>query len=148
MFGDRYYLELQRLGSRMRSTICRRAVALAARRGVPVVATNDVRFLTADDFESHEARVCIHDGTLLADATRTRRYTAQQYLRTVAEMSALFADIPEALANTVQIARRCSLQLALDQPRLPHFPVPDGTAVESTHSARRVSARGFAERGL
>ncbi len=127
LFGDRYYIELQRLGRPEERAYLPAALKLAARHGVPVVATNDVRFLHADDFESHEARVCIRDGTLLADAQRTRRYTPQQYLRSAAEMSALFADLPEALANTVQIARRCSLQLTLDQPRLPDYPVPPGS---------------------
>jgi DNA polymerase-3 subunit alpha len=127
LFDDRFYIELQRLGRPEEHVYLPAALKLAARRGVPVVATNDVRFLKADAFESHEARVCIHDGTLLADAARTRRYMPQQYLRSVAEMKALFADLPEALANTVQIARRCSLQLALDQPRLPDYPVPAGS---------------------
>ncbi len=127
LFDDRFYIELQRLGRPEERAYLPAALKLAARRGVPVVATNDVRFLDPEDFESHEARVCIHDGTLLADAARTRRYTPQQYLRSVADMNALFADLPEALANTVQIARRCSLQLALDQPRLPDYPVPAGS---------------------
>ncbi len=109
----RFYLELQRLGRPGEEGYIAAAVALAARRSVPVVATNDVRFLTPAQFESHEARVCIHDGALLADAGRVRRYTRQQYLRTPQEMAALFADIPEALANTVEIARRCSLVLKL-----------------------------------
>ena len=124
LFDDRFYIELQRLGKPEERAYLAAALKLAAQRGVPVVATNDVRFLKADDFESHEARVCIRDGTLLADAQRTRRYTPQQYLRSAGEMCALFADLPEALANTVQIARRCSLQLTLDQPRLPDYPVP------------------------
>ncbi|HEY4975357.1 MAG TPA: PHP domain-containing protein, partial [Steroidobacteraceae bacterium] len=127
LFDDRFYIELQRLGRPEERVYLPAALKLAARRGVPVVATNDVRFLQPDDFESHEARVCIHDGTLLADAARTRRYMPQQYLRSAAEMRALFADLPEALANTVQIARRCSLQLTLDQPRLPDYPVPAGS---------------------
>jgi len=127
LFGDRFYIELQRLGKPDERAYLAAALRLAARHGVPAVATNDVRFLKADDFESHEARVCIRDGTLLADAKRTRRYTPQQYLRSPAEMCALFADLPEALANTVQIARRCSLQLTLDQPRLPDYPVPEGS---------------------
>jgi DNA polymerase III subunit alpha len=126
LFGDRFYIELQRLGRPEERSYLPAALKLAARAGVPVVATNDVRFLRADDFESHEARVCIHDGALLADPGRPRRFTRQQYLRGVSEMSALFADLPEALANTVHIARRCSLQLTLDQPRLPDFPVPAG----------------------
>jgi DNA polymerase-3 subunit alpha len=127
LFDDRFYIELQRLGRPEERSYLPAALKLAAHRGIAVVATNDVRFLRADDFEAHEARVCIHDGTLLADPARPRRYTPQQYLRSGAEMAALFADIPEALANTVQIARRCSLRLTLDQPRLPDYPVPAGS---------------------
>ena len=120
------------------------AVALAGRRQVPVVATNDVRFLKPEEFESHEARVCIHDGALLADPGRVRRYSRQQYLRTSQEMAALFADIPEALSNSVEIARRCSLTLKLGQARLPQYPVPAGLTTEQflrTEAAAGLSAR-------
>ncbi|HLY52304.1 MAG TPA: DNA polymerase III subunit alpha, partial [Steroidobacteraceae bacterium] len=130
LFPGRYYLELQRLGRQFEEGYIAAAVALAGRHQLPVVATNDVRFLKAEEFESHEARVCIHDGTLLADAARVRRYSRQQYLRTPAEMSALFADLPEALANSVQIARRCSLTLNLGEARLPQYPVPAGISTE------------------
>jgi len=140
----RFYLELQRLGRPGEEGYIAAAVALAARRSVPVVATNDVRFLTPAQFESHEARVCIHDGALLADAGRVRRYTRQQYLRTPQEMAALFADIPEALANTVEIARRCSLVLKLGEVRLPQYPVPAGVSTEDF--LRAEAARGLAAR--
>ncbi|HEY3731243.1 MAG TPA: DNA polymerase III subunit alpha [Steroidobacteraceae bacterium] len=126
LFGDRYYLELQRLGRPEERHYLSAALKLAACRALPVVATNDVRFLRADQFEAHEARVCIHEGSQLADAARVRRYSPRQYLCSVAEMRALFADLPEALTNTVEIARRCSLQLTLGQPRLPDYPVPAG----------------------
>src|SRR5579863_1550649 len=144
LFPNRFYLELQRLGRPFEETYIAGAVALAARRGVPVVATNDVRFLKADEFESHEARVCIHDGTLLADAGRLRRYSRQQYLRTPQEMAALFADIPEALANSVEIARRCSLVLHLGEARLPQYPVPAGLTTEQF--LRAQAERGLSER--
>ena len=125
LFGnDRFYVELQRVGRKGEEPYIASAVSLASKRGVPVVATNDVRFLKPDDFESHEARVCIHDGTLLADKGRARRYTQQQFLRTPEEMAELFADVPEALANSVEIARRCSLVLKLGESRLPEYPVP------------------------
>jgi DNA polymerase-3 subunit alpha len=130
LLPERYYMELQRLGRADEESYIAAAVNLAGRRGVPVVATNDVRFLKQSDFESHEARVCIHDGTLLADNSRVRRYTPQQYLRTPEEMSRLFADIPEALANSVEIARRASLTLKLGQVRLPPYPVPGGMSTE------------------
>ena len=114
---------------------------------MPVVATNDVRFLKADDFESHEARVCIHEGALLADAGARRRYTRQQYLRSPQEMAALFADVPEALANSVEIARRCSLVLKLGEARLPQYPGAGGRhAPRSSCELRRAwaAARGCA----
>ncbi|MGC1728312.1 MAG: DNA polymerase III subunit alpha, partial [Steroidobacteraceae bacterium] len=130
VFPERFYLELQRLGRPFEEAYIAGAVRLAARRAVPVVATNEVRFLRAAQFESHEARVCIHDGALLADPARVRRYSRQQYLRSAAEMAALFADVPEALANSVEIARRCSLQLNLGEVRLPQYPVPAGVSIE------------------
>jgi DNA polymerase-3 subunit alpha len=144
LLPGRYYLEVQRVGRQFEETYIAGAVALAARHGLPVVATNDVRFLRADEFESHEARVCIHDGALLADPARVRRYTRQQYLRSPAEMSALFADVPEALANSVEIARRCSLQLTLGEARLPQYPVPAGVGTEEFLGAE--AARGLARR--
>ncbi|MBX5463159.1 MAG: DNA polymerase III subunit alpha, partial [Steroidobacteraceae bacterium] len=142
LFGsNRFYLELQRIGRPGEEPYIASAVSLASRRGVPVVATNDVRFLKPDDFESHEARVCIHDGTLLADAGRVRKYSQQQYLRTPEEMAELFSDIPEALENTVEIARRCSVVLKLGESRLPEYPVPEG------HTPATF-VRAEAERGL
>jgi DNA polymerase III subunit alpha len=144
LFPGRFYLELQRLGRPAEEAYIAAAVALGARHGVPLVATNDVRFLAADEFESHEARVCIHDGALLADAARVRRYTRAQYLRSAQEMAALFADLPEALANTVEIARRCSLTLALGEARLPQYPLPAGVSAEAhlrAEAARGLSAR-------
>ena len=103
------------------------------------------------EFESHEARVCIHDGALLADAGRARRYTHQQYLRSPQEMAALFADVPEALANSVEIARRCSLALTLGEVRLPEYPVPAGASTEEflrEESARGLTARFAAAGGV
>ena len=130
LFPGRFYIELQRLGRAGEEHYIAAAVALASRRELPVVATNPVCFLKQDDFESHEARVCIHDGTLLADPGRVRRYSQQQYLRSPQEMAVLFADVPEALANSVQIARRCSLVLKLGEARLPPYPVPGGITTE------------------
>jgi DNA polymerase-3 subunit alpha len=144
LFPGRFYLEVQRLGRPFEEPYIAAAVALGARHAVPLVATNDVRFLKPGEFDSHEARVCIHDGTLLADATRVRRYSRQQYLRSAQEMAALFADLPEALANTVQIARRCSLTLNLGEARLPQYPLPAGVSTEQY--LREEAARGLAER--
>ena len=144
LFPGRFYLEVQRLGRPFEETYIAAAVALGAQHAVPLVATNDVRFLKPAEFEAHEARVCIHDGALLADATRVRRYSRQQYLRSAQEMAALFADLPEALANTVQIARRCSLTLALGEARLPQYPLPAGVSTEQY--LREEAARGLGER--
>ncbi|HTB65013.1 MAG TPA: DNA polymerase III subunit alpha [Steroidobacteraceae bacterium] len=137
--GDRFYIELQRLGRPDEESYIAAAVELAAARGVAVVATNDVRFLAAADFETHEARVCIQGGHLLTDPARPKQYTAQQFLRTPAQMCALFSDVPEAVANTVQIARRCNLVLNLGQPRLPDYPVPAGMTTEQFLTSESVA---------
>jgi DNA polymerase III subunit alpha len=130
LFGDRYYLELQRTGRPGEEDCIAGSLLLAVKRGVPVVATNDVRFIARDDFEAHEARVCIHEGALLADAARPRRYSEQQYLRSPQEMAKLFSDLPEALENTVELARRLNLEVRLGQPSLPAYPVPKGRTIE------------------
>jgi DNA polymerase-3 subunit alpha len=126
VFGDRYYLELIRTGRSEEEACVQASLVLASEARVPVVATNDVRFVDAADFNAHEARVCIHDGRGLADADRPRNYSEQQYLRSSAEMAELFADVPEALANAVEIACRCNLDLKLGESVLPAFPVPEG----------------------
>ena len=131
VFGDRYYLELQRTGRENEEFYIVEAVNLAIKTDTPVVATNDVRFLKPGDFDAHEVRVCIHDSRTLDDPRRTHHYSEQQYLRTPEEMQALFADIPEALANTVEIARRCNLQTRLGESFLPQFPIPDGKTAET-----------------
>jgi DNA polymerase III subunit alpha len=144
LFGDRYYLELCRTGRPDEEAHVAEAVRLAAATGVPVVATNDVRFLAATDFEAHEARVCINSGRTLADPGRPRDYSEQQYLRSPEEMAELFADLPEALANTVVIARRCSLRLELGNTVLPDFPIPEGMTIEeflAVESRRGLEAR-------
>ena len=126
IFPDRFYLELIRTGRPGEEDCVRASLALASDKNVPVVATNDVRFLSQNDFNAHEARVCIHDGRGLADADRPRLYSENQYLRTPEEMAELFADVPTALENTVEIARRCNLDLQFGNSVLPAFPVPDG----------------------
>ncbi|MEJ2593278.1 MAG: DNA polymerase III subunit alpha, partial [Candidatus Thiodiazotropha sp.] len=130
LFGDRYYLELHRTGRPDEERCLHDSVALAADYGVPVVATNDVHFLQADDFDAHEIRVCIHEGRTLDDPRRPKNYSEQQYLRTPEEMQALFADIPEALENTVEIARRCTIELTLGKNFLPDFPIPEGMTID------------------
>ncbi|MGH8496595.1 MAG: DNA polymerase III subunit alpha [Gammaproteobacteria bacterium] len=140
LFGDRFYLELQRTGRDAEETYLHGAVALAAERGVPVVATNDVCFLERADFEAHEARVCIHQGCGLADPGRVTAYSEQQYLRRPEEMQALFDDLPEALENSVEIARRCNLDLALGRSFMPQFPLPAGED-EGTYLRRKSRER-------
>ncbi|MDX1443416.1 MAG: DNA polymerase III subunit alpha [Gammaproteobacteria bacterium] len=125
-FGDRLYLELRRTGRENEEASNLAMVELASRRGVPVVATNDVRFIEKSDFEAHETRVCIHDSRVLADPRRPKKYSEEQYLKTPQEMVALFEDIPEAIENSVAIAKRCGLQLRLGEYFLPDFPIPEG----------------------
>jgi DNA polymerase-3 subunit alpha len=130
VFDDRFFLELVRTGRSDEETCVRRSLELASVRSVPVVATNDVRFVEAGDFFAHEARVCIHQGRTLSDASRPREYSDQQYLKSASEMASLFADVPEALANSVEIARRLSFDLELGATFLPAFPVPAGQTTE------------------
>ena len=131
IFGDRFYLEISRTGRGNEEDYLNRAVALAAETGTPVVATNDVRFLHAADFDAHEARVCIQEGRSLGDMDRPKHYSEQQYVRHCDEMSELFKDLPEAITNSAQIARRCSLELEFDKSYLPAFPLPGGETAEA-----------------
>ncbi|MEJ2388184.1 MAG: DNA polymerase III subunit alpha, partial [Chromatiaceae bacterium] len=144
LFGDRYYLELMRTGREQEADCLELSVELAVRTGVPVVATNDVRFLYPEDFEAHEARVCIHEGRTLDDPRRPRRYSDQQYLRSADEMVRLFDDLPEALENTVEIAKRCNLELSLGRNFLPEFPVPGGDSTDAYLASQ--SREGVARR--
>ena len=139
--GDRFYLEIQRTGRAGEAASSDAVLDLARAHGAPAVATNDVRFLTRGEFEAHEARVCIREGALLADSSRSRRYSEEQYLKTPTEMAELFADAPELLANSVEIAKRCSLEIKLGSSMLPAYPVPAGS---TTEDFLRVEA----ERGL
>ncbi|MEG1280548.1 MAG: DNA polymerase III subunit alpha, partial [Comamonas sp.] len=144
LFPHRFYLELQRAGRSDDETHVSAAVALAANLKLPVVATHPVQFNKASDFESHEARVCIAQGETLGNKKRIRRFTQDQYLKSAAEMEALFADVPSAIANTVEIAKRCSVTLTLGVPRLPDFPTPNGMPVEEYF--RHLSYQGLEER--
>ena len=145
LFPESYYLELHRTGRESEEDYLHQAVALAEQLGLPVVATNDVRFLRRDDFDAHEARVCIHDGRTLDDARRPRNYSDQQYLRSAEDMLELFADIPEAIENTLEIAKRCNLELTLGQNFLPNFPVPEGM---DANTFLQVQARKGLEKRL
>ena len=130
LFPGRFYLELQRTGRADEEDYIHSAVALAADYNCPVVATNDVRFINREEFEAHEARVCIYEGRTLDDPRRERRYSEQQFLRTSDEMAELFNDIPEALENTLEIAKRCNLDLRLGEYFLPDYPIPDGKSID------------------
>jgi len=127
--GD-FYIELQRIGRPDENRYVANAVALAAATDTPVVATNDVRFLNPEDFEAHEARTCIQAGEALDNPKRVKAYTAQQYLRSADEMRELFKDLPEALENSVEIAKRCNLVIELGQNYLPNYEIPDERSTE------------------
>ena len=129
LFPDRLYLELIRTGREDDERYIDAALDIAHEFDLPVVATNDVRFIDAEQFEAHEAKVCISDGRLLDDPRRPRNYSTEQYLRSAEEMVALFSDIPDAIENTVEIAKRCNVELSLDQHFLPDFPVPEGMSI-------------------
>ena len=144
LFPGRYYLEIQRTGQTDAENCLQMTLPLAAELGLPVVATHPIQFLDRDDYKAHEARVCIAEGALLGDRRRQRVFTEEQYFKTQAEMAALFADLPEALANSVEIARRCSLNLELGKSKLPQFPTPDGMTLDDF--LRQRSAEGLAER--
>ena len=129
-FGDRFYLEVARTGRSGEADYLEGVLQLASERSIPVVATNDVRFLEGNEFEVHEARVCIQQGRGLGDTDRPRVYSKEQYLKSQEDMQALFYDIPSAIENAVEIAKRCNLDLKLGQSYLPAFPVPKGRTAE------------------
>jgi DNA polymerase-3 subunit alpha len=130
MFPGSYYIELQRAGMDGDEAYTQAAMRLAAEAGLPVVATHPVQFLDEYEFQAHEARVCIAEGEILANPRRVRRFSKEQYLLSSEEMARRFADVPSALANTVEIAKRCNLSLVLGKPRLPNFPTPDGVSLD------------------
>jgi DNA polymerase III subunit alpha len=143
-FAGRFYIELQRAGLASNEAHVKRAVALAAQLRLPVVATHPVQFLGAEDFEAHEARVCIAEGETLANPRRVKRFSAEQYFKSQQQIEALFADVPSALANSLLIAQRCNLRLTLGKPQLPNFPIPDGMPLEDYF--RKVSVEGLEQR--
>ncbi|RLA14234.1 MAG: DNA polymerase III subunit alpha [Gammaproteobacteria bacterium] len=144
LFEGRFFLELQRTGRPYEEEYISRAVDYSSRHRVPVVATNDVRFMDAEDFDAHEVRVCICTGYTLQDERRPRLYSPQQYLRSKDEMIELFADIPEAIENSVNIARACNVRLNLEEHYLPEYPVPEGYSTDSYF--RHVSEQGLQKR--
>jgi len=148
IFPNRFYIELQRAGLPGNESHVRAAAQLAARLGLPVVATHPVQFETPDDFDAHEARVCVAEGEMLTNPKRVKRFSREQYFKTQAQMEALFDDIPSALANTVEIAKRCSLSLVLGKPQLPDFPTPvvDGRPLAMAEYFSILSHQGLVER--
>ncbi len=143
-FGDAYYLEVQRTGLPGQEDMNTATLQIAGELDVPVVATHPIQFLHPDDFKAHEARVCIAGGYLLADPRRPRTFTREQYFKSQGEMAALFSDMPEALQNTVEIAKRCNLELVLGKPRLPDFPTPPGETLDDYMA--RLASEGLARR--
>jgi len=144
LFPNRFYLELQRAGLPHAETLVARSVELAARLGLPVVATHPVQFIAPEDFRAHEARVCIAQGYVLGDQRRPRLFTPEQYFKTQEEMARLFADVPQALENALEIARRCNLQIELGRSRLPAFPTPPDVTLDQF--LRRQAEQGLAVR--
>jgi DNA polymerase III subunit alpha len=149
LFPQRFYLELQRAGLPGHETVVRASVPLAARLGLPVVATHPIQYLEPDDFDAHEARVCVAEGETLGNPKRVKRFGREQWFKPAADMHALFADIPTAITNTLEIARRCNLTLVLGKPQLPNFPTPtleDGSSMPMADYFRQLSFEGLEDR--
>ncbi len=143
-FGDRLHLELTRTGRSDEEAFNAFALHASSKRGLPVIASNDARFLDADGFEAHEARVCISTGRVLDDPKRPKDYSAEQYLKSSEEMAALFADVPDAIDNTLALATRCNVEMKLGEYALPAFPVPSEHTIESW--LRNSAREGLAKR--
>lgn len=144
LFPDSFYLELQRTSRPGDEECVHLSVQLADDLNCPVVATNDVQFLVEDDFEAHEARVCISDSDTLDNPNREKKYSDQQYFKSPDEMLELFKDIPEAVQNTVEIAKRCNVEMRLGEYFLPQYPVPEGMTMD--HFFRKICRDGLEER--
>ena len=129
-FKDSFYIELQRAGHPQDEAHLHEAVHLANELQLPVVATHSIQFMKPSDFRAHEARVCIAEGEVLGNPKRAKKFTPDQYFKTQAEMQTLFADLPAAITNSVEIAKRCNLSLTLGKPQLPDFPVPKGMTLD------------------
>ncbi|MDQ3273189.1 MAG: DNA polymerase III subunit alpha, partial [Pseudomonadota bacterium] len=148
LFPHRFYIELQRAQRVDDEQHVVAAVQLAARLKLPVVATHPVQFLGYEDYEAHEARVCIAGGEILGNARRVRKFTREQYFKSSAQMAGLFADLPSALANTLEIAKRCNLKLELGKAMLPEYPTPEvnGVRMPPDEYFRYASFEGLEER--
>jgi DNA polymerase-3 subunit alpha len=150
LFPGRYYLEIQRAGAANTEKLVGATLALASKLRLPVVATHPVQFAARDDFKAHEARVCISQGYVLGDQRRPKLFTPEQYFKTQDEMAQLFADVPQALENAVEIARRCNLEIELGKSRLPAFPTPKGMTLDAflDSEAKKGLARRMEKLGL
>ncbi len=143
-YPERFYIELHRTGRAGENQLVARSVALGAALNCPVVATNDVMFIQASDYDAHEARVCINQSRVLDDPKRPRDYSEQQYFRSSTEMCELFSDIPSAIQNSAQIAKRCNIELDLGTYYLPKYPIPENLTIDEFF--REVSEKGLEER--
>ena len=140
-FGDRLYFAIKRTKRPNEDRFIEQAIRLSNAYNVPIIAHNDVRFLTEDDFEAHEARVCIANSQVLADPNRPRDYSSEQYLKTQAQMTELFADMPAVIDNTLDLAKRCNVIIKMGHHDLPAFPIPEGDTMEtffSPYCSRRL----------
>lgn len=146
LFPGRFYLEIQRINQSDENLYNQRLIALANRLQLPLVATHSVAFLEAVDYEAHEARICIHEGRVLADTQRPKMFTPKQYCKSLSEMTSLFRDIPQAIQNTIEIAKRCNLELTLGKSYLPNFPTPAGEPEDEY--LRTLSQEGLEKRFL
>ncbi len=142
LFPDRFYLEVQRTANVAENSTpennalqyqqehyIQQVRSIAHSLNLPIVATHPIQFITPDDFRAHEARTCISEGYVLADTRRPKNFTTEQYFKPQVDMAALFDDIPEALANSVEIAKRCNLMLTLGKNYLPNFPTPNNESL-------------------
>ncbi|WP_026879018.1 DNA polymerase III subunit alpha [Ignatzschineria larvae DSM 13226] len=141
---DRLYIGLKRLGQENDERFITEVLPIAESLQLPVIAINDVRFMQESDFDAHEIRTCIQSGHTMLDPNRPKNYSPQQYLRSIAEMEALFHDIPEAMINSAELAKRCTVELILNKPQLPAFPIPEGMTIEEFFRAE--SYQGLEER--
>ena len=143
-FGDRLYFAIKRTKRPNEDRFIEQAIRLSNAYNVPIIAHNDVRFLTEDDFEAHEARVCIANSQVLADPNRPRDYSSEQYLKTQAQMTELFADMPAVIENTLDLAKRCNVIIKMGHHDLPAFPIPEGDTMETFF--RRTAQEGLDKR--
>jgi len=133
-FKNRFYIEIQRVAEgddkKNETRFINQSLSLAQSLDIPVVATQPIQFMDQDDYRAHEARTCIAEGYIMADSRRPKLFSHEQYFKNEAEMAALFSDIPEALQNSVEIAKRCNFEFNLGKNYLPDFPTPNQEKLE------------------